>query len=352
MFRTILVCLSLGLMSCNESNGTSDEAKNQSKPKIKEVASFKGQQVTGVTVTNKKRIFANFPRWRKLVENSVIELNKDGKPVPYPNKKWNSWEVGDSIVDSVFVAVQSVVAFENDLYVLDTRNPRFKGVKGAPRVFTFDLNTNLLKRIYTFPDNAFHKNSYINDLRIDKKNQKAYFTDSGHGGLVVLDLQTGETKRVLDNHVSTLAEVELVFNGKTWKALVHSDGIALDTKNDMLYYHALTGYNLYAVPTNALINGTEEEIEKSVQLVMKTPAPDGMIFDKKGNLYLADLENDKIMRLNVENKKMNVVAEGEKVKWADTFSIYDNELYYTNSRIFEAQGKARKLDYSINKIVL
>ena len=349
MIRTILLILAICIVGCNPQSKKTKESKWE----IIEVASFKGQQVTGVTVTNEKRIFANFPRWRKGVENSVVEIDKKGKPVSYPNKKWNSWEVGDTIIDSIFVAVQSVVAFEDDLYVLDTRNPRFKGVKGAPRVFAFDLNTNQLKRIYVFSDDAFHQGSYINDLRVDKKNQKVYFTDSGRGGLVVLDLQTGQTKRVLDNHVSTLAEdMKLVFNGKTWKASVDSDGIALDIKNDILYYHALTGYNLYAVPTKVLINGTQEEIEKSVQLVMKTPAPDGMIFDEKGNLYLADLENDKIIKLDVKNKKMEVIAEGEKVKWADTFSLYKNELFYTNSRIFEARGKVRELDFTINKIVI
>ena len=353
MNRKILVLLTIGLISCNtKSRNSTESGEQQQDITIVEVATFKGQQVTGVTVSDKKRVFANFPRWRKGVENSVIEVKENGEPIPYPDKKWNSWEIGDTITDSVFVAVQSVVAFEGDLYVLDTRNPRFNGVKSSPRVFNFDLNSNQLKKIFVFSDDSYQKNSYINDLRIDKKNHKAYFTDSGHGGIVVLDLKTGETKRVLDNHFSTCAEeTQLVFNGKTWKASVHSDGIALDTQNDVLYYHALTGYNLYSVPTRLLINGTPEEIEKSVQLVMKTPAPDGMIFDNKGNLYLADLENDKIMKLDVKNKKMEVIAEGEKIKWADTFSIYKNELYYTNSRIFEATGKAQELNFTINKII-
>jgi hypothetical protein len=43
------------------------------------VAEFTGQQVTGVTVTSTERIFVNFPRWRKGVENSVIEITKDNK---------------------------------------------------------------------------------------------------------------------------------------------------------------------------------------------------------------------------------------------------------------------------------
>jgi hypothetical protein len=42
--------------------------------------------------------------------------------------------IGQDVNDSVLCAVQSVVAFENDLYVLDTRSP-FKGVIGAQNYF-------------------------------------------------------------------------------------------------------------------------------------------------------------------------------------------------------------------------
>ncbi|WP_372644574.1 hypothetical protein [Ancylomarina sp.] len=118
------------------------------KNEIIEVAQYKGQQVTGVSVTKTSRVFANFPRWREGVENSVVEVSAKGSTIPYPSKKWNQWEIEKSISDSVFVAVQSVVVHNNELYVLDTRNLLFKGVRNAPRLFVFDLNTNSLKDIY------------------------------------------------------------------------------------------------------------------------------------------------------------------------------------------------------------
>jgi sugar lactone lactonase YvrE len=249
--------------------------------------------------------------------------------------------------------VQSVVAFENTLYVLDTRNPLFNGVVENPRIYAFDLSSNKLVKTYILSEDSYHKDSYINDLRIDKKKGKIYLTDSGHAGLVVVDLETGESFRVLDNQASTLAETnQLTFSNGVWKNRVHSDGIALDTENDRLYYHALSGYTLYSVSTDKLINGSEQDIESSVTIVSKTPAPDGMIIDDSGKLYLADLEKNKIMRLDLSNKKMDVFAEGEKIKWADTFSIYNNELYYTNSRINEANGDIREMEFGIYRIVL
>ncbi len=320
---------------------------------ITEVKSFTGQQVTGISLSDEGRMFVNFPRWRKGVDNSVLEINKNGASIPYPDKSWNTWEIDKPLKDSVFVGVQSVIAFENELYVLDTRNPLFKGVLDNPRVFVFDLKSNQLKKTYILQENSFHKDSYINDLRIDKKKQKAYLTDSGHAGIVVLDLVTGNTKRVLDNHSSTLAETDhLMIDGKKWVNTVHSDGIALDTENDLLYFHALTGYSLYAIPTNILINATEVEIEKSVKFIAKTTAPDGMILDKNGNLYLADLVNHSIMKFDISMRKMTLFVRSDKIRWADTFSIYNNDLYFTNSRINEIDGSIINMQFNINKLSL
>ena len=87
-----------------------------------------------------------------------------------------------------------------------------------------------------------------------------------------------------------------------------------------------------------------------MKFIAKTSAPDGMIIDNLGNLFLADLENNKIIKLDVSSGNTTVAAEGEKVKWADTFSIYNNELFYTNSRINEAKGDISEMEFSINKI--
>ncbi len=359
MNKFLLLLIAVVLVHCKKtteseiSKDTSAEIEEQSldskEPEL--VVEFKGQQVTGVTVSDKGRLFANFPRWREGVINSVVEV-VNGEAKSYPDESWNNWEIGKPLKDSVFVAVQSVVACKNKLYVLDTRNPLFQGVQGAPRIFVFDLSTNKPDRIYVFNQEGYHKDSYINDIRIDESTNRAYFTDSGHAGLVVLDLESGIAKRVLDNHPSTLAETnELIIGETIWKNTVHSDGIALDTTNNLLYYHSLTGYTLYAVPTKVLSFGTDEEVQKSILNIQKTPAPDGMIFDRKGNLYLADLEKNTIVARDSEGNLITI-AEGEKVRWADTFSIYNNELYYTNSRIHEAGKNVNDLTFSIYKIKL
>lgn len=315
------------------------------------VVVFKGQQVTGVTVSSKGRIFANFPRWRKTVENSVVELSNDGAFFPFPNKKWNQWQPGDSVSDSVFVAVQSVVSFEDHLYVLDTRNPLWEGIVDAPRIFVFNLKTNLLETILILSEGSYKPNSYTNDLCIDKKNSTIYITDSNEAGLIVFNLKTNSSRRVLDNHISTKAETNhLTIDGKSWGGKpVHSDGIAFNTKKGVLYFHALTGYTLYAIPVDILSHGSKTDIENKVMKIASTPAPDGMVFAHNGNLYMADLEHHKIIYMDSKNE-FHTLAEGEKIGWADTFSTFGEYLYFTNSKIHIAKGDISNISFTIEKI--
>jgi sugar lactone lactonase YvrE len=331
------------------SNQSNNNQSNQSK--VKEVASFKGFQVTGVSVANNGRIFANFPRWRNSVSFSVVEVKGKNKYDLYPNMEMNSWKVGDEVVDNKFIAVQSVVAHGDKLYILDTANPFFKGTIANPRIFVFDIKTNQLLNTYKIPYDVLEKNSYVNDLVVDDKNNKIYMTDSEVAGIVILDLTTQKFKRVLHNHPYTKAEVDkLTFDGKSLPLKVNSDGIAFDSANEILYIHALSGYTLYGIKVSEL-----EKKNPKASIIVKTSAPDGMVFDNKsGNLYFADLENHKINYLKNDGKTIETLVEGDKIKWADSFSINGCDLYFTNSRIHEVIGleNVEKFAFTINKIKL
>ncbi|WKN33837.1 L-dopachrome tautomerase-related protein [Porifericola rhodea] len=349
-----LVCISIVLSGCtnSEKKEKSTEARADSTAEVREVISFEGVQVTGLSVSDKGRIFANFPRWREGVPFSVVEVNEaDGSYDVYPNKTFNSWTIGETPRDSAFVGVQSVVVHKDMLYVLDTRNPLFQGIIEEPRVYVFDLNNDELAQIYVIDSSAVKPKSYVNDLRVDEKRNKIYLTDSGEAGLIIINMQNGNVSRVLDNHPSTMAETDhLTIDGKRWENKTHSDGIALDSKNNRLYYHALTGYSLYYVDTEVL-DGSDTAIQSAVKFVRKTSAPDGMILDDAGNLYYADLENHKINYLTPAGE-VKTLVEGEEVRWADTFSIYDGFLYYTNSRIHEASGDVSGMQFPIQKVSL
>lgn len=322
---------------------------NLEQNRMEEVVSFKGIQVTGIGICEKGRMFVNFPRWRDGVPFSVVEVLKDGSHRAYPNNEMNEWENGNEISPDKFVCVQSVVAYQGKLYVLDTKNPSMKQVLDVPTIYVFDLPTDTLYRTYKLADST-KQSSYTNDLRVDDKAGKIYLTDSGAPGLIVVDIESGENYRVLDGHPFTTAEVNHInAGGKGYDGTIHSDGIALDRKNDILYFHALTGYTLYGIPTSQLISRAIDE-EKIFR--MKTPAPDGMIMDEKGNLYMGDLEHNAVVYLTPDRKEIHTLVEGGNISWPDSFAIYDDELYFTNSRIHEAVGDISGMTFPVDKVKL
>ncbi|MCG8582182.1 MAG: SMP-30/gluconolactonase/LRE family protein, partial [Bacteroidales bacterium] len=164
---------------------------------------------------------------------------------------------------------------------------------------------------------------------------------------------TGQSQRLLDDHPSTNAETDhLVCNGQRWENTVHSDGIALTPDNQYLYYIALTGHTLYRIETEALLNEsiTPEKLESKVEAVKKVPATDGMLFDKRGNLYLGGLETNSVNRLNTDGK-VETVFQSPRIRWADSFAIdTDGYLYFTTSQIHLPEKQRGK--YEVLKLSL
>ncbi|AQX03587.1 L-dopachrome tautomerase-related protein [Elizabethkingia anophelis] len=320
----IFLMFELLLQSC--------ETERYAKQGVSFVASVKGVQITTIGITKKGRVFVNAPRWRNGVPFSVAEI-VNGRFIPYPNQAMNSWEIGNTINDMKFIAVQAVYAKGDFLYVVDTANPMFTGTIISPRVFVFNTLTNTLVKTYKLPDTVYTNNSYINDIRVDEGNRRIYMTDSGVPGLIVINLDTDESIRLLHEHAWTTAETNfLTIKGKKWERTVHSDGIALNKNADTLFIHALTGYTLYGIPTAVLIKPSLLPTVKP--LAIRTAAVDGMIMDDRGYLYYGDLENRIIQYLEPNRKIIRTLVNNSSVvNWPDGFALHKKFLYYVNSRI-------------------
>ncbi len=343
----LIPLLSLG---CSEGEQAKEEVR------LEEIASSE-RQWTGITISGEGRMFVNFPRWPEEVPVSVAET-KDGKPYPYPNERWNNWAAGKN-PDSFFVCVQSVVADDGFLWVLDPANPQFGGViEQGPRLHQFSLETDTLVRTYTFSEDNWKANSYFNDVRIDAARQFAYITDSGDGAIVVLNLADGSARRLLDEHPSTQAEdIVLTIGGEKWlrpdgsQPQVHSDGIALSANGAYLYYQALTGRTLYSIDTEYLRDTAlyGPALWENVEEVAKSGPADGIMFGEDGNIYLSALEDNAIKRLTPAGE-VETVIQDERIKWPDTFAKAPNgDMYFTTAQIHlppEERG-----EYKIFKIV-
>ena len=68
----------------------------------------------------------------------------------------------------------------------------------------------------------------------------------------------------------------------------------------------------------------------------RTPAPDGLWYDaERGLTYMADLERQAVVSVS-DAGEVRVLAQGDHIGWADTFSMHDGWLYFTNSKLPQA----------------
>jgi sugar lactone lactonase YvrE len=328
---------------------------------LEEVASFPNQQVTGVGVSQKSgRIFVNFPYWSDDHFLSVAEI-VNGKAHAFPDDQWNQ----PGPPESHFVCVQSVVVDDQDnLWILDPAAPKMQEiVKAGPKLVKVELATNKVVQTIPFGEDVAPTKSYLNDVRIDTANRKAFITESGKGAIIVVDLATGKARRLLDGHKSTRPEsdVKLVVDGKQLidQQTKAPPQIALDTKNGYLYYHALTGHTLYRIKTSYLTdeNLSKGDVESKVENVAHTPAPDGMLEAPNGSVYLTDLEHNAIVRWNAQSNKIEPVITDKRLLWPDTLSWGQNgDLFVTASQIenmprFNGGKSTRTEPYKLWKVI-
>ena len=336
----IAVALALGLATVTRAE---PEAPANTEPRLIQVAESP-HQWTGIAVSKSGRVFVNFPRWSPSTPMSVGELDTTGKVRAYPNEKLNSWLLGED-PKGKFVCVQSVYIDAKDrLWILDPANPMFGGVvEGGPKLMHVDLASNKILRTFYFDEAIAPGASYLNDVCIDTKNETAFITDSGLGAIIVLDLASGASRRLLADHSSTKAEeIALTVQGKSLAMKVHSDGIALDEEDGWLYYQALTGRTMYRVPTKTLretLRGEAldpeklaEKVAEKVKAFAQSGVADGLLFTRKGILVSA-LEENAIKRVDSKGRVSTVIWD-PRISWPDSFARgSDGSIWFTTSQI-------------------
>ncbi len=205
-------------------------------------------------------------------------------------------------------------------------------------------------------------------MRLDPNDDFAYITDSGAGAIVVVDLSSGKSRRVLTDHPSTKSEPGYVpviggkelrdENGKVLQ--IHADGIAIDAEGDYLYYHALTARTLYRIKTSYLKDPilSETDLAARVERVAETGAVDGMVMDSYDNLYITALEENAIKLYHPQGDKLETIVQDSNIQWPDSMDISpDDFIYFTDSQInrmprFNSGKEKRILPYKLFKTSL
>jgi sugar lactone lactonase YvrE len=305
-------------------------------------------QVTGVAVSETGRTFVNFPRWTEDSPVSVAEV-VDGGLRPYPDARWNEWRnarKNELTPHDRWVCVQSVVCDgHGSLWVLDPAVPAQQQlVPGGPKLVRIDLARDEAMQTIAFDESIAPQGSYLNDVRFHPSGRHAFITDSGaKGALIVLDLETGEARRVLDGHPTTQPEKDVVVktDGEELRrpdgrgAEFAADGIEVSPDGAWVYWQALTGHTLYRIPTQALLDVevSDQALGEQVEKVGEVGVSDGYWMDARGRLFISAVEENAV-KVREPTGEVRTFVQDERLRWPDSFAQHpDGAIYVTTSHI-------------------
>ena len=341
-------------------------AQGKRDPKLEAVAVFDGPDMpVGIAVSQQGRIFMSFPRWQDPVKSTLVEL-RDGKMVAFPDEQTNAFDATKpeqyKPVDHL-ISVQAIVFDDRDrLWVLDPGSFNFgPSILSGPKLWCYDIQSGQRIKQISFPTQVAHKMTALNDVRFDLSRGSegtAYITDSGIGGIIVVDLASGKSWRHLDEDPSVVPAIGLnqtsegqpllqrKASGEIRSPNFHSDGIALSPDGKTLYYNAVVSRELYSVPTDLLADPMmdEQKIKQAVKKVATKPSGnDGILCDQQGRVYSTDFEDSAIRRTNPADGSVQTVAQDDRLLWPDTLAMRNGYLYVTTNQL------ARQPNYHFGK---
>lgn len=292
------------------------------------------EMVWNAVVEDERRIFVSGPRWAGGTGPQLARIAGDGLE-PYPDAAWNSWRPGDD-PSRKFVNINALHrAPDGALWVVDTGSPTFGGnpLPNAAKLVAIDLSTNTVGRVIPLPPEVARAGSYVDDIRFNGAH--AYLTDAGNPGLIVLDLATGQTRRVLDGHPSTVAPADrpIIVGGKRLEGpdgrplRVHSDPLEVSPDGQYLYYGPLEG-PWSRVRTRLLDDAgvAPTTLAAAVETFADLPPMGGSVMDAAGNLYFSDLKDDAIRKRSPDGAIVTI-ARDPRLHWVDAmFLTVDGRL--------------------------
>lgn len=295
------------------------------------------QSVGNIAFTHKgELVYSHHPFFNSKYR--VVKYDAKTKTArPFPNEEWNTPRETDDHY------LSNVLGIRNDrngiVWILDMgqRNPV------TPKIVGWNSITDKLERIYYLPATAVVPGSQPNDMVVDTRHNVFVIADEGIGNggdgstaaLIVVDMKTGKTRRLLQGTRTTLPEnLPTIIDGKPLaisgkNILVGADGITADKNFEWLYYAPLNGSKLYRVKMDDLLNEnlSETELDKRIETYSCKPNNGGLSIDSDGNLYLTAMESNSVAVILAKDKSVHHIFTDEKLLWPDGVSYNEADGY-------------------------
>lgn len=329
LFRNILLCSSLLLQT------TSGQTFHGPVDQQVKVALTLDVPCNGVSTTPDGRLFLVYARVDGSKGAQVVEYNREtNKSTPYPNEEWNSYEDGKDPATHFLGVNSQRIGPDGKLWVVDKGATALGSpvdLPYGPKLVVVDPETDEVSRVYPM-GNVTRTNSLLDDIRFNSGTGKAYLTDAGSPGLIVLDLESGMAVRALDGHPSTKddipvsAEGHLLSFGPGQPAYIYADQLEVSPDGKWFYYQPASG-GLSRIETkwldmafyNSSLNANHV-LGAYVQPFAHTPSTGGTAIDADGNIYVSDTDSQRILKTSV-NGTMTLLAQDPRLLWVDAMWI-------------------------------
>lgn len=288
----------------------------------------------GVSTTPEGRLFVLYARVDGTQAKGLPEVVewKNGKGVPYPNVAWNSYEPGKSPANHLIRVNSQRIGPDGSLWLVDTGSPAFGSpviLPQGPKLVKVNVTTNKVSRVYNM-SNVVLQNSLLDDIRFNEAAGKAYLTDAGVAALIVMDLETGEARRFLENDLSTSAftpissEGTLLTSANGQVAYIYADQLEVSPNGKYLYYQPASG-GMSRIQTRYLNEAFTNSslaslLHHYVEPYALTPSTGGTAIDAEGNIYCSDTDRFAVEKISPNGTRTTLIRD-DRLLWVDAMWV-------------------------------
>lgn len=253
-------------------------------------------------------------------EAKLLELFPGGRWQPYPS----------GVLSRGFTAVTALATDgAGGLWILDVG-----GEGKPPRLIGWNTTDERRLRALRIPAAAVKPNSWLCGLAVDRAHayladrSRADWTGDSHPALLVVSLQSGETRRLLEDHPALEPDAVPIAVDRRPVAHRELDGtverlrlgvsqLSLDPAGAWLHLGALTGGTVWRVRTADLLDAElqPEELATRVESHAERPAGNGLVALEDGRVVVTDVE-DHALRVTGPSGQALLVQD-PRLQWPD-----------------------------------
>jgi sugar lactone lactonase YvrE len=314
-------------------------AQNELQDELEVVAEFPAAHPPGnIAITPEGRIMMSQHQFYGAPLR-VVELLADNSLVPFPNQAWSSKP------EQKGIGLNTVLGLRADANGIVWMLDNSEGAGQPGKIVGWDTENDELYQVIYLPQPIIAEDSFLNDLAVDLDNNAIYLTDTASGdnsALIVVDLNTGFSRRVLEGDVSTRPEDiplivdERVINMAGKPAKVGANPITVDPNNEWVYYAPMSGTSLYRIATIDLLDPalSPEDLSSRVERYGDKPICEGITVDGAGNVYITSITDHAIGVVDATGAYQILYQDKKLLSWTNGMAFSpDDYIYVTVSQL-------------------